>query len=129
MKVRREGTKLHAPGVGDDTHSLAVLLAYIRALDAAKIRTKQRHPVRRQCRRGGPGRPARRRATCFTKGKYKDRIAAFFSMDGTSAERVTYGAVGSRRYRVTFKGPGGHSYGAYRPGEPDGGHGHRRWSR
>ena len=34
-------------------------------------------------------------------------------MDGTSAERVTYGAVGSRRYRVTFKGPGGHSYGAF----------------
>lgn len=34
-------------------------------------------------------------------------------MDGTSAERVTYGAVGSKRYRVTFKGPGGHSYGAY----------------
>ena len=51
-------------------------------------------------------------ATCSTKGKYKDRIAAFFSMDGTSTERVT-GAVGSRRYRVTFKGPGGHSYGAF----------------
>jgi tripeptide aminopeptidase len=27
--------------------------------------------------------------------------------------QLTYGAVGSRRYRITFKGPGGHSYGAF----------------
>jgi di/tripeptidase len=49
----------------------------------------------------------------FGQGKYKGRVHAFFSMDGTEASRVTYGAVGSRRYRVTFKGPGGHSYGAF----------------
>ncbi len=40
VTVRREGTKLFAPGVGDDTRSLAVLLAYIRAMDAAGIRTR-----------------------------------------------------------------------------------------
>ncbi|MEJ1976607.1 MAG: M20/M25/M40 family metallo-hydrolase [Acetobacteraceae bacterium] len=40
VTVRREGTKLFAPGVGDDTRSLAVLLAYMRALDAAGIRTQ-----------------------------------------------------------------------------------------
>src|SRR6185369_17291514 len=44
---------------------------------------------------------------------YKDRVKAFFSMDGNEAARVTYGAVGSRRYRVSFHGPGGHSYGAF----------------
>lgn len=49
----------------------------------------------------------------FGKGKYKDRIGAFFSIDGTSPQLVTSGAVGSRRYRVTFKGPGGHSFGAF----------------
>src|SRR6185295_281799 len=40
VKVKREGTKLMAPGIGDDTRSLATLLAYMRALDAAKIKTK-----------------------------------------------------------------------------------------
>jgi di/tripeptidase len=35
------------------------------------------------------------------------------SMDGTDAERIVTGGVGSKRYRVTFKGPGGHSYGAF----------------
>ncbi|HVI34122.1 M20/M25/M40 family metallo-hydrolase [Phenylobacterium sp.] len=112
IKVRRDGTKLHAPGVGDDTHSLAVLLAYVRALDAAKIRTKSDILFVGNVGEEGPG-DLRGVRHLFTKGKYKDRIRAFFSMDGTSAERVTYGAVGSRRYRVTFKGPGGHSYGAY----------------
>ena len=112
IKVRREGTKLHAPGVGDDTHSLAVLLAYVRALDAAKIRTKRDILFVGNVGEEGPG-DLRGVRYLFTKGKYKDRIGAFFSMDGTSAERVTFGAVGSRRYRVTFKGPGGHSYGAY----------------
>ncbi|HEY8616864.1 M20/M25/M40 family metallo-hydrolase [Phenylobacterium sp.] len=112
VKVRREGTKLHAPGVGDDTHSLAVLLAYIRALDAAKIRTKSDILFVGNVGEEGPG-DLRGVRHIFTKGKYKDRIAAFFSMDGTSPERVTFGAVGSRRYRVTFKGPGGHSYGAF----------------
>lgn len=112
VKVRREGTKLYAPGVGDDTHSLAVLLGYIRALDAAKIRTKKDILFVGNVGEEGPG-DLRGTRYLFGKGKYKDRIAAFFSMDGTSAPRVTSGAVGSRRYRVTFKGPGGHSYGAF----------------
>ncbi|WP_421937866.1 M20/M25/M40 family metallo-hydrolase [Phenylobacterium sp.] len=112
VKVRREGTKLHAPGVGDDTHSLAVLLGYIRALDAAKIKTNKDILFVGNVGEEGPG-DLRGSRYIFTKGKYKDRIAAFFSMDGTSAARVTSGAVGSRRYRVTFRGPGGHSYGAY----------------
>jgi tripeptide aminopeptidase len=112
VKVRREGTRLYAPGVGDDSHSLAVLLAYVRALEAAKAKTKKDILFVGNVGEEGPG-DLRGTRYLFTKGKYKDRIAAFFSMDGTSANRVTYGAVGSRRYRVTFKGPGGHSYGAF----------------
>lgn len=46
VKVRREGTRLLAPGIGDDTRSLAVLLAYARAMKAAGVRTDR--PGRRQ---------------------------------------------------------------------------------
>ncbi|MGL5137250.1 MAG: peptidase dimerization domain-containing protein, partial [Beijerinckiaceae bacterium] len=49
----------------------------------------------------------------FNKGKYKDEAKTFFSMDGTNAARLVNGGVGSKRYRVTFSGPGGHSYGAF----------------
>ena len=112
VKVRREGTKLFAPGVGDDTHALAVVLGYIRALEAAGIKTKKDILFVGNVGEEGPG-DLRGTRYLFGKGKYKDRIAAFFSMDGTSPVLVTSGAVGSRRYRVTFKGPGGHSYGAF----------------
>ncbi len=50
----------------------------------------------------------------FLKGPYKDRIKTFISMDGAGGgDDITHGAVGSKRYRATFKGPGGHSYGAF----------------
>ena len=58
VKVKRDGTRLSAPGIGDDTRSLAVLLAMVRAMDAAGIQTAERHPVHRQRRR------RRARATC-----------------------------------------------------------------
>jgi tripeptide aminopeptidase len=49
----------------------------------------------------------------FTKGKYKDQAKYFFSLDGGSTTRIANCGVGSKRYRVTFNGPGGHSYGAF----------------
>ena len=49
----------------------------------------------------------------FQKGPYKDRIKMFMSMEGGSSDRITNGGLGSKRYKVTFKGPGGHSYGAF----------------
>ncbi len=54
----------------------------------------------------------------FTKGPYKDRIKSFISLDILSTEgnddnKINNGALGSKRYRVTFKGPGGHSFGAF----------------
>jgi acetylornithine deacetylase/succinyl-diaminopimelate desuccinylase-like protein len=50
----------------------------------------------------------------FGKGRYKDRIKFYLAMDGVGdGTEITHGGVGSRRYRVTFKGPGGHSYGAF----------------
>jgi len=45
-------------------------------------------------------------------GALKGRIDYFISVDGTGFG-ATSGAVGSNRYRVTYKGPGGHSYGAF----------------
>ena len=112
VKVRREGTRLFAPGIGDDTRSLAVLLAYVRAMNAANIRT--RHDILFVGNVGEEGLGDLRGVRhLFTKGRYRDRIKYFMSMDGTDAARVVNGGVGSKRYRVTFKGPGGHSYGAF----------------
>ena len=112
VKVRREGTRLMAPGVGDDTRSLAVLLAYIRALDAAKIETEKDILFLATVGEEGQG-DLRGVRHFFAHDPYRDRVSAFFSFDGSDPSRVVTGAVGSKRYRATFKGPGGHSFGAF----------------
>jgi tripeptide aminopeptidase len=112
VKVRREGTRLHAPGIGDDTRSLAVLLAYVRAMKESGIKVKQDIIFVGNVGEEGPG-DLRGVRYLLTKGKYKDRVKAFFSMDGTDPSRIVTGGVGSKRYRITYKGPGGHSFGAF----------------
>jgi tripeptide aminopeptidase len=112
VKVRREGTRLMAPGIGDDTRALATLLAYLRALDAAGIKTRSDILFVGNVGEEGPG-DLRGIRHLFNKGPYKGRISAFFSMDGSDPSRIVDKGVGSKRYRVTFKGPGGHSYGAF----------------
>jgi acetylornithine deacetylase/succinyl-diaminopimelate desuccinylase-like protein len=54
----------------------------------------------------------------FGKSPWKDRIKRFISVDGSSNDLVTNGALGSKRYRIVFKGPGGHSWGAFGQASP-----------
>ncbi len=112
VTVRREGTRLMAPGIGDDSRALAVLLAYLRALDAAKITTKSDILFIGNVGEEGAG-DLRGSRYLFNVGKYKGQIRAFFSMDGNDPARVTDQGVGSKRYHVMFRGPGGHSYGSF----------------
>jgi acetylornithine deacetylase/succinyl-diaminopimelate desuccinylase-like protein len=112
VTVRREGTKLFAPGVGDDTRSLAVLLSWLRAMDAAAIETRADILFVADVGEEGPG-DLRGMRHLFQKGRYKDRISAFITVDSPDMDRIAIGGVGSKRYRVTFEGPGGHSYGAF----------------
>lgn len=112
VTVRREGTKLFAPGVGDDTRSLAVLLAWLRAMDAAGITTRDDLLFVADVGEEGPG-DLRGMRHLFQRGRYKDRISAFLTVDSPDIEHIAIGGVGSKRYRATFSGPGGHSYGAF----------------
>jgi tripeptide aminopeptidase len=112
VTVRREGNRLFAPGVGDDTSGLAALLAYIRALDAAGIRTRSDILFVGDVGEEGFG-DLRGVRHLFREGKYKDRISAFVTVDSPDMDAVVVGGIGSKRYQVTFRGPGGHSYGAF----------------
>jgi acetylornithine deacetylase/succinyl-diaminopimelate desuccinylase-like protein len=112
VKVRREGTKLYAPGVGDDTRSLAVLLAWMRAMNAAGFRTQSDILFVGDVGEEGLG-DLRGVRHLFKEGKYRDRIKAFITVDSPELDRIVVGGIGSRRYRVTFRGPGGHSFGAF----------------
>ena len=112
VRVRREGTRLSAPGVGDNTRGLALLLALVRALDAGKFRTEYDVLFVGNVGEEGEG-DLRGVKFLLQKGKYKDRIRQMLVIDGNEPNGITNGGVGSRRYRVAFKGPGGHSFGAF----------------
>ena len=112
VKVKREGTRLAAPGVGDNTRGAALMLSVIRAMNAGKFKTSRDILFVGNVGEEGEG-DLRGVKFLLQKGKYKDRIKQFIAIDGGDQGSITRGGVGSRRYRVAFKGPGGHSYGAF----------------
>lgn len=113
VKVRREGTRLYAPGIGDDARAVAVLLVMIRAIDAAKIQTDSDILFIGNVGEEGPG-DLRGMKYLFQKGPYKDRIRMFISLDPFGpGNHVTVAGVGSKRFKVSFRGPGGHSFGSF----------------
>ncbi len=110
VTVRREGTLLKGPGIGDDCRGLAVLLGVARALHEHDIQTEGTITFVATVGEEGLG-DLRGVKHLFTK-ELPGQIDRFVSIDGSAHGTVTAG-VGSHRYRVTFRGPGGHSYGAF----------------
>jgi acetylornithine deacetylase/succinyl-diaminopimelate desuccinylase-like protein len=107
VRVTRNGNRLHGPGIGDDCRGLAVVLAVARALNEAAVQTGG--PITFVGTVGEEGLGDLRGVKALLGSTLKDRIDRFVSVDG-DAYTVTHVGVGSRRYRVTFSGPGGHSY-------------------
>lgn len=113
VHVKRQGTRLSAPGIGDNSRSLAVMLAMVRALNEARVQTTSDILFVADVGEEGTG-DLRGVKYLLKEGRYKGRIGQFISIDGSGpGDDIVTGAVGSRRYRVTFTGPGGHSYGAF----------------
>ena len=112
VEVRREGNRLRAPGIGDDTAGLATLLAVARVLNETDLETESDLLFIGNVGEEGAG-DLRGVKHLFRDGKYKDQIGGFISVESGGQSTITTGALGRLRYRVTFKGPGGHSYGAF----------------
>ena len=112
VTVQRAGTRLTAAGIGDDTAGLAAVLAVVRAMAAAGISTVADVLFIGNVGEEGPG-DLRGVKYLFREGPYRDRIARFISVESGGQTTITNGALGSKRYRVAFRGPGGHSYGAF----------------
>lgn len=110
VTVTREGSVLKAPGIADDGRGLAVLLGVLDALHHAQVET--RGPILFVGTVGEEGLGDLRGVKGLFEGELKGKIDRFISVDGTGL-RTTNGGVGSYRYRVTYKGPGGHSFGSF----------------
>ena len=110
VTVKREGGTLRGPGIGDDCRGLAVVLAVIRAMNKANVQTPG--SITFVATVGEEGLGDLRGVKALFRETLKGEIDRFVSIDGTGLG-ITHIGVGSLRYRVAFKGPGGHSYGAF----------------
>lgn len=112
VRVRRIGSRFCAPGIADDCSGLAALLGLIRALKAARIRTSGTIAFVATVGEEGEG-DLRGVRHLFLDGPLGGRVSAFISFDGPGVEWITHQALGSKRYRITLTGPGGHSWGDF----------------
>lgn len=110
VRTARAGTIIKGPGISDNCRGLAVLLAVIRALNDQRIQTPGSITFAGTVGEEGLG--DLRGVKHLFDGELKGQIDRFVSVDGAGLG-VTHVAVGSLRYRATFKGPGGHSYAAF----------------
>ena len=110
LKTSRTGALLKGPGISDDCRGLAVLLGVITALKEGNIQTPG--TITFVGTVGEEGLGDLRGVKHLFNTELKGRIDRFVSVDGAGLG-ITHIAVGSLRYRVVFKGPGGHSYGAF----------------
>ena|SRR5215208_4252048 len=109
LVVRREGARLVGPGIGDNGRGLAAMLALAEEIDGSRIRTAR--PIDFVATTGEEGIGDLRGAKHFFSAT--EPPSAVVALDGAGDERVVHRAVGSRRFRITFRGPGGHSWAAY----------------
>lgn len=112
VRVRRDGARFHAPGISDNTCGVVSLIALARALDAGGVKTEGSVTFVATVGEEGEGN-LRGVRHLFTRGEFQSGVDAFISLDGPGLERITQRALGSRRYRVTVIGPGGHSWGDF----------------
>ncbi len=108
-EVTEKDGVLYAPGIGDDTRALAMMLSMARAFKSTGIKTDKDVVFVGTTREEGMG----------SLGGMKDflddndDIVASISIDGDSIGTITFEATGFKTYEITFYGIGGHAYGAF----------------
>jgi len=115
IKVRREGKRLIAPGIGDNTRGLIMLNTLMKAIHAAQIEMQATVLLVGTVGEEGLG-DLRGVKHLFRDGA--PRIDGFIAIDGSDPTKIVNAAVGSKRYQVTFAGPGGHSWQAFGQANP-----------
>ena len=110
LSIRRDGERLVGPGINDNGRGLAVMLALAAEIDGARVRTQR--PVEFVATTGEEGIGDLRGAKHYFAGRGSNAHAVV-ALDGAGDERIIHRALGSRRFRVSFHGPGGHSWAAF----------------
>ncbi len=109
IEVRQEGNRWLAPGIADNGAGLAALLALARALEESRLRTKATLLFAANVGEEGEGN-LRGMKALLADSALRRQLRAAIVIDGSNAERLTTKALGSKRFEIIVRGPGGHSW-------------------
>ncbi|NOT59983.1 MAG: M20/M25/M40 family metallo-hydrolase [Acidobacteria bacterium] len=112
VTVKRAGSRFCAPGIADNCAGLAALLALIESLNATRLKPFGTIAFVATVGEEGEGN-LRGVRHLFSEHSLGARIHQFISFDGPGTEYITHQALGSKRYRISLAGPGGHSWGDF----------------
>ncbi|MEK9501356.1 M20/M25/M40 family metallo-hydrolase [Gaopeijia maritima] len=115
VTVRTVGDTLFAPGIGDDTRGLMVVLTVLRAMERTGLRTDDDLRFVGVVGEEGLG-DLRGMKHLFRDGA--ETIDTWIEVDGGGIGHTVHRGLGSVRYRAIFRGPGGHSWGAFGMANP-----------
>jgi len=107
VTVKRNASRLEAPGIADNGAGLAALVGVSRALLEGRVRTTKTLVFAGDVGEEGEGNLRGIRALV---DEFGPRLSAVIAIDGPSIEHITTQGIASRRFEVTITGPGGHSW-------------------
>src|SRR5258708_5841779 len=114
VAVQRRGARLEGPGISDNARGLAALVAVAEA--CVRGRVEPQRPMLFAATVGEEGAGDLRGVKHLVPSL--PRLFAFIALDGAGVERIVHRALGSKRYRATYRGPGGHSWAAFGVANP-----------
>ena len=109
LEIRQQGSRLYGPGVADNSAGIAAMLAVASVLGSARISHALPFVFIGNVGEEGEG-DLRGMRHVFATPSWRDAIAYSVIVDGAGTDTVVAEALGSRRFEVIMRGPGGHSW-------------------
>jgi acetylornithine deacetylase/succinyl-diaminopimelate desuccinylase-like protein len=109
LNIRQQGSRMYGPGVSDNGAGVAAMLAIAALLRAVRLRHSLPLVFIGNVGEEGEG-DLRGMRHIFSTPRWKDSIAYSVVLDGAGADTIVAEALGSRRFEVIVRGPGGHSW-------------------
>jgi len=109
LNIRQQGSRIYGPGVSDNSAGVVAMLAIASLLRSVRVRHALPFVFIGNVGEEGEG-DLRGMRHIFATPRWKDSIAYTLVLDGAGSDTIVAEALGSRRFEVIVRGPGGHSW-------------------
>jgi len=109
LETREEGNRLYGPGISDNAAGVVALLASASALKRSDLRLSSNVVFIGNVGEEGEG-DLRGMRHLFASPPWKETLQSLLVIDGAGTDTYVTQALGSRRFEIAFRGPGGHSW-------------------